>query len=72
MAQPIRIPPRQASAFDMAIARRLGLDPSQIFRFNAGFDTSTGVADDQTEVKVSFSFSMPTDEVLELFNGAGR
>lgn len=62
----IIIPQRQVRAFDLAMAKRLGLDPAEIIDdFHANFET------DGDHAKVTFSGTayLPTDEVLAMFNG---
>lgn len=67
MSQPIPIPQRQVRAFDLAMAKRLGLDPAEIIDdFHATFVT---VDDEHAKVTFSGSAYLPTAEVLAIFNG---
>jgi len=63
------IPEEQDRAFRAAMAKRLGLDPSEIgddFRAYFTLDESGG------RVTFSGSIQMSGQEVIEMFNAAGR
>jgi hypothetical protein len=71
MSQPI-VPQRQVRAFDLAMAKRLGLDPEKITDgFTASFRTGKGEDNDMAEVTFSGTAYLPADEVLAMFNDAG-
>lgn len=71
MGNPIPIPPRQDAAFQQAVAHRLGLNLEEISdNFRATFEVMGG--EELGEVKVSFSAYLPAQEILDMFNGAGR
>lgn len=75
MSGPLPIPRPQVTAFNLAMAKRLGLDPAEIIDdFHANFKTGAANTPDGDMTKVTFSGSvyLPTDEVLAMFNGAGR
>lgn len=73
MTRPSRvIPDTQARAFDRAVCERLGINP-EIVRahdFRAHFDVSGD--EELGELHVTLTAYIPADEILAMFNGAGR
>jgi hypothetical protein len=66
MSQPIPIPRRQVRAFDLAMAKRLGLDPTEIVDdFTVHFETND---EDMSKVTFTGTAYLPTEEVLAIFN----
>lgn len=68
MSNPMRpIPDGQARAFGLALCERLGLDPGIV-----GDRIEWKVVGDEALAPVTLTVYLPADEVLDMFNGAGR
>lgn len=70
MAQPIRVPEQQMTAFEAALVERFNLDPSQIT--DAGFSWEITGGDEDARITWTGVALMPAQELLDLFNGSGH
>ena len=73
MSTPSRpIPDEQTRAFNLAVCKRLGIEPDIIadHNFRADFTVSSG--EEFGQLNVSFTAYLPADEILGMFDRAGR
>jgi hypothetical protein len=66
------VPLEQSIAFNRAIAERLGLDPAIISGNDFRADIEVMGGEELGKVSVSFTAYLPADELVEMFNTAGR
>lgn len=59
------VPVQQTRRFKLALAERLGLNPSEVI--DIGFDTTGPV-----HTRITIEALLPADEVRDMFNAAGK
>jgi hypothetical protein len=58
------IPSEQSKRFDLALAKRLGMNPEEVTRID--------VECDDRDARLTIHAYLPAAEVVEMFNAAGR
>lgn len=70
MSRPSRtIPDEQVRRFNLAVCKRLGIDPEIVAETNFKADLLVVGGEEFGRLSVSFDAYLPADEILALFNG---
>lgn len=66
------VPEAQSQAFNVALCERLGLDPAIVSGRDFRANLTVVAGEDLGEVNLSFKVYLPAEDLMAMFNGAGR